>query len=260
MEGTKIEAFCLTSGPKFYKRISYRLRRLDIREDYLLAREVDTHGTLTEKAGIELVGVTGNTTDDRVAQRSHILQRLALQVVNLMPALLQTLTASESLDAGDVDTVDAGTVVGQQGGERASDDLGAVDDTDGAAEETVSIRQYRVVDVEVFEDLDNGEGRAGQDTLLALRLGVQEPDVLVHVEDVAMAQALDILGYVDNLLEVLVLAVVEDGVVYDDTVNVRVDVGGEDGFFEVIAVDFTERVTESTVRRSNYISYETRVQ
>lgn len=54
------------------------------------------------------------------------------------------------------------------------------------SEETVSVRQDGVVDVEVLEDLDVGQGGARQDRLLALGLAVQEADVLVHVEDVAM--------------------------------------------------------------------------
>jgi hypothetical protein len=43
------------------------------------------------------------------------------------------------------------------------------------------------------------------------------------------------------------LSVVEDGVVYDDAVDVGVDVRGQDGFFEVIAVYFAEGVAISTI-------------
>jgi hypothetical protein len=69
---------------------------------------------------------------------------------------------------------------------------------------------------------------------------------LVHVEDVAVAQTLHILGYIDDLLQVLVLAVVEDWVVYDDAVDVRVGVGGEDGFFDVVFGDVAARVAVAT--------------
>jgi hypothetical protein len=113
--------------------------------------------------------------------------------------------------------------------------------------ETVSIGQNRVVDVQVFQDLDDGKWRAGKEALLALGFRVEEANVLVHVEDVTVAEALYILGNVDNLLEVLVLSVVEDGVVYDDAVDVGVDVRGQDGFFEVIAVYFAEGVAISTI-------------
>lgn len=93
-------------------------------------------------------------------------------------------------------------------------------------EQPVPVGQNRVVDVEVLKDLDVGQRRAGQDALLALGLGVQEADVLVHVEDVAVAEAFNIFVHVDDLLEVLVLAVVEDRVVDYYAVDVGVGVGG----------------------------------
>jgi hypothetical protein len=114
------------------------------------------------------------------------------------------------------------------------------------AEETVAVGQDGVIDVEVLEDLDVGQRSAGQDGLLALGLAVQEADVLVHVKDVPVAQAFDVLGHIDDLLQVLVLAVVEDRIVDDDAVDVVVGVGGQDGFFDVVAGDFAERVLEST--------------
>ena len=62
-----------------------------------------------------------------------------------------------------------------------------------------------------------------------------------------MAETFYILCYVDNLLQVLVLAVVEDRVVYDDAVDVRVGIGGQDGLFDIIPRHFAESVAESTV-------------
>lgn len=69
-------------------------------------------------------------------------------------------------------------------------------------------------------------GVQGQDALLELGLRVQEADVLVHVEDVAVAEAFDVFVHIDDLLQVLVLAVVEDGVVDYYAVDVGVGVGG----------------------------------
>lgn len=114
------------------------------------------------------------------------------------------------------------------------------------SEQPVPIRQDRVVDVQVFEDLDVGEGRAGEDALLSLSLGVEEPDVLVHVEDVAVTEALDVLLNVDDLLQVLVLSVVEDRVVDDDAVDLGVGVGGKDRFFDLVARRFAEAIAEAT--------------
>lgn len=93
-------------------------------------------------------------------------------------------------------------------------------------EQPVPVGKNRVVDVQVLEDLDVGQRRAGQDALLELGLRVQEADVLVHVEDVAVAEAFDVFVHIDDLLQVLVLAVVEDGVVDYYAVDVGVGVGG----------------------------------
>jgi hypothetical protein len=166
--------------------------------------------------------------------------------MNLVPMLLQTLATSKLLHTGDINTVNRGTIISQQGGQRAADNLRPVHNTDSVAKQTISGGQDSVVDIEVLEDLDDGQRGAGQDALLALGLRVQEADVLVHVEDVAVAETLDIFGDVDDLLQVLVLAVVEDRVVDDDAVDVVVGVGGQDGSFDVIAGDFAEGIRETT--------------
>lgn len=161
--------------------------------------------------------------------------------------LLQTLATSKLVDTSDINTVNTSTVISQQSSKRATHNFRTVDNTNRVTEQSISVGQDGVVDVQVLEDLNVGKGSAGQNALLALGFRVQEADVLVHVEDVLVAQTLDILADVHDLLQVLVLAVVEDGVVYDDAVDFGVFVGAEDGFFDVVAADFTEGVLESTV-------------
>jgi aromatic ring-cleaving dioxygenase len=77
---------------------------------------------------------------------------------------------------------------------------------------------------------------------------VQEADVLVHVEDVAVGEALDVLVDGHNLLQVLVLARTEDGVVDYYAVDLWVGIGVEDGVFEFFAIDFSELEIEATMR------------
>ena len=101
----------------------------------------------------------------------------------------------------------------------------------------VAVRQNSVVDPEVFEDLDHGERRARKDALFGTG-GIEEADVLVHVEDVLMRQALNILISGDNLLQILVLSVAKDGVVDHDTIDLVVVVGIDQSVFELLAVDF----------------------
>jgi hypothetical protein len=123
---------------------------------YLLAREVDTHSTFAEQASIKLILLTGHTRDDNITQRCNILQSSTLHIDNLVATVLQTLTSGKLLHAGNINTVHASAVIGQQRGQGAADDLRAVHHADSVAEETVTIRQDSVVDVEVLKDLDVG--------------------------------------------------------------------------------------------------------
>lgn len=61
-----------------------------------------------------------------------------------------------------------------------------------------------------------------------------------------MTEPLDILADVRDLLQILVLAVVEDGVVHDNAVNGVVVVGSQDMLFEIFAVDFAQSEFETT--------------
>jgi hypothetical protein len=101
--------------------------------------------------------------------------------------------------------------------------------------------------MQILQDLHDREWRARQERLLFLAVRVEEADVLIHVEDIAVTQALDVLGDVHNLLQVLVLSVVEDGVIHDDAVDRVVCVRGEDGLFDIVAGDFAAGVVETTM-------------
>ena len=61
-------------------------------------------------------------------------------------------------------------VVGQHGGQWPADDLAAVDDRHLLATEAVAFGKGGIVGVEVLQRLDDSEWRAGQHTLLRLRL------------------------------------------------------------------------------------------
>lgn len=205
-------------------------------------REVDAHGAFADEVRVDLVLLVGDAADDDVADGEHLLQAPALLVRDLVAGLLDALAAGEELDAGDVDRVDGGAVVGEQRGEGSAVDLGAVDDGDGLAEEAVAGGEDGVVDLQVLEDLDDGEGRAGQDGLAQVGGRVEEADVVVHIVDVLVAEALDVLGQRDGLLDVLVVSGVagEDGVVDDDAVDLVVLVGLLNLLLELLLVDATQ--------------------
>ena len=117
---------------------------------------------------------------------------------------LKADTTMVLLDAIDIDRVDLGTIVGEKSGEGTADDFGAIDDGDNSSVEAVTVGKYSVIDSDIFHDLDQSEGGAGDDTLLGLGL-VEKADVVVHVVDVLVVQALDILADIDDVLEVLIL-------------------------------------------------------
>lgn len=76
---------------------------------------------------------------------------------------------------------------------------------------------------------------------------VEVADILVHVEDISMTETFDIFGYIDDLLQVLVLSRVEDWVVDYHSINVLVGVGGDYGVFNFILGHFAEGVAVSAV-------------
>jgi hypothetical protein len=149
---------------------------------------------------------------------------------------LESGAAREHLHVRDVDAVDCCAVVGEEGSEGATDDFRAVDYGDCAAVEAVSVGEDGVVDAEVLEDLYGCEGGAGKDGLQRLS-GVEEADVLVEVEDVAVGETFDVFVESDKLLDVAILGGAEDGVVDEDAVDGGVGVGGLDGVFEFVLGD-----------------------
>lgn len=215
--------------------------------------EVDAHGTLTDEIRADLVLLGGDAADDDIADGENLLEAPTLLVGDLVARLLDTLATGEELNAGDVDGVDGGAVVGEQRGQRAAVDLGTVDDGDGLAEEAVARGEDGVVDLQVLEDLDDGEGRAGQDGLAQVLGRVEEADVVVHVVDVLVAEALDVLGQGDGLLDVLVVRGVagEDGVVDDDAVDLVILVGLLDLLLELLHVDATQIKVEAAEREGS---------
>ncbi len=113
------------------------------------------------------------------------------------------------------------------------------------SEQSVPVRQDGVVNPQIFQNLDNRQRRAGQNTFLQPGL-VEEPNVLVHVEDIPVTEPLDILADVRDLLQILILTVVEDWVIHYDAINGVVLIGSENMLFKIFAVDFTQLEIEAT--------------
>ena len=63
-----------------------------------------------------------------------------------------------------------------------------------------------------------------------------------------MTEALDVFGDVHDLLEVLVLSVVENGIVDYDAVDIIVRIGGQERIFDLVTVNLAQAIPESTAR------------
>jgi len=72
---------------------------------------------------------------------------------------------------------------------------------------------------------------------------------VVHVEEMGVAQALDVLGQGYRLLyvAVLLLVVAPDGVVDQDAVDSIVLVGGHDGLLETLLINLAEIEVKAAV-------------
>lgn len=224
-------------------------REEERRKTHLLAGKVDAHSTVPDQIDRDLVLVAGHSRDNHITDSQTVLERPALLVLNGVLLLAEPASTTELLHARHVHTVHLCAIIRQQRGQRPTYDLGAVDDGYPAAVQTVAVREDGVVDLEVLEDLDDGERGAGQDALLLVGGRVEEADVLVHVVDEVGREALDILALVDDILDCAVAAGVEDGVVDDDAVDGAVLVCGADGILEVLAVELFQGKGEAAVAR-----------
>ena len=236
-----MDAFSLTSGVKFYATQSASLLATiesAATKTHLFAREVDAHGAVPDQVDRHLVLVTRHARDDYIANLETVLQRPALLVLDRVLLFPEPGAPAESLHASHIDRVHFGAVVCQKRSERPAHDFRAVDDCDSAPVQPASILEDRVVDLQMFQNLDNGEWGAGQDALLLVGGRIQKSSVLVHVVDKVGSQALDILALRHDVLDGAVAGRVEDGVVDNDAVNGAVFVGGADGVLEVFAFDF----------------------
>ena len=80
-------------------------------------------------------------------------------------------------------------------------------------------------------------------------LVVEEANVLVHVEDVAVTEALHILADIRDLLQILVLPVVENWIIDNDAVDSVILVGGYEVLLELFTIYFPKLESEATAEK-----------
>lgn len=126
---------------------------------HLLTRKVDTNSPLTQQASIKLILLPGHTGNNDITQRRNILNRPPLHINNIMRTLLQPLPR-ELLHPRNINTINTSSIIRQQRRQRPPHNLRPIHHANRMSKQPVPIRQNRVVDVEVLEDLDDGQRRA----------------------------------------------------------------------------------------------------
>lgn len=174
---------------------------------------------------------------------------------------LDTLPTSEDIHAIEINGVDFGTIIGEESCKWPTDDFRAVDNGDGFAKQTVSIREDGVIDLEIFQNLDYGEWGARENRLLGFLL-IEEPNVLVHVEKVVVAESFDIFCGIDKVLDIAVLSrgSRENGVVNNDAVDGLVGIGINDFLLNIFFLDSPEGEIKATGEKLAFKSQNTLIQ
>lgn len=165
-----------------------------------------------------------------------------------MSHLLDALSTREQLHASDVYRVYLGAIVGKQCGEWSAVDLGAVDHRYRLSVQPVALGEDGVVDVQVLENLEDGERGAGEDGLPHVGRVVEVAHVVVHVGQVLEGETLDVLLKRHRLLDVVVLGDIIGPYweVHEDAVHLVVFVGVTDLLLEGFFVDSAQVEVETT--------------
>lgn len=114
--------------------------------------------------------------------------------------------------------------------------------------EAVSVRENSIVDLEMLQDFDAGQWGARKDRLL-LGIVIELADILIHIENIFVAQSFNILFDGDCLLNILVSVGCcgEDGVVDNDPMNVVVLICFNDSTFKLLLID-SAKIKPETAR------------
>ena len=69
---------------------------------------------------------------------------------------------------------------------------------------------------------------------------VKKPVILVQIKNVLVTESLDIFADICDLLEVLILTIIKDRIVDDNTINAIIMIRGQYMTFQVFAVDLSQ--------------------
>jgi hypothetical protein len=165
------------------------------------------------------------------------------------------------VDGINVDRIHIGTVVGQHGGQRSTDNFRPINDSDGLALQLLADGFGLVVAVwTVLEYFHHTEGSARQQTLFFATVTaaivsriIQVANVAIEIEPIGMTEAFDVASEIDAVSKIVVLTgarkgllLTKDGIVDNDTVYTRIVVSIEECVFNVDGVvELTKLIAET---------------
>mmetsp|Transcript_78 Transcript_78/g.288 ORF Transcript_78/g.288 Transcript_78/m.288 type:complete len:463 (+) Transcript_78:1734-3122(+) len=225
--------------------------------EVLEGRHVDDDGAVLERVGVQLVRLRGHAEHHDVGPAD----RLDGRRVRFGHGALD-----HDVDGVDVDGVHRRAVVREHRRERPADDLRAVHHRAHLALERgrpssamtptgVAVRRSPLVDADVLEALDDGEGRARHDGLVRPR-AVHEAHVAVERRSVRVAEPLDVLLGRDAVAQLVVHRAAEkrrrgaeDGVVDEDAVHAGVGVRLVERRLQSDGLHLADLVVHAVLRR-----------
>ena len=106
-------------------------------------------------------------------------------------------------------------------------------------EKPVAIRQYYIVNPQIFKYLDYSKWCTRQNTFLGFLI-IQETYILVQIENVSMTESLDVFPVIGHLLQVLVLTTVENGIVDNDSIHCWIAIRLKDLPFKFFSINLAK--------------------
>mmetsp|Transcript_6861 Transcript_6861/g.22656 ORF Transcript_6861/g.22656 Transcript_6861/m.22656 type:complete len:302 (+) Transcript_6861:257-1162(+) len=204
-------------------------------------RKVDRDRARLHLARLDLELWMRDPRDDDVGGRERLVLR-HLGLLDLDRAVHAPLAVDEHVV--DVHRVDQRAIVRQHRRQRPPHHLGAVVQHNCLAGELLANGQLLLVGAEVVEDLEDGEGCAGEDGLPVAQVG-EHADVVVQRVAVPVVQALDVLLHRDDVAQVVINRAAKDGIVDNDAVDGRVLVGLDDGVLQIHPLHLTQLVLDA---------------
>lgn len=176
----------------------YRGNILDFRLKITHTGKIDCHYSWFQQASGHLVGGRRDTSNNYIALGNNIFW-FEIGLGGSIAVDRGSPIALKDLDIVNVNGIDLGTVVRQQGSQGTTNYLATVNNSDGLTSQMVAVGQRMIIHADMVEYFDHSQWSAGENSLACL-IVVQEPIIAVEFAIVDNIESLDILGGINQIL------------------------------------------------------------